>query len=98
MHSKRRYKICNTNRDISKLPEISRAVRRVKLRLTILKYHSWYLCQISLQIMLLPILILVYIPLWESILRNLAFRVFKKLFETLIYKSRKKTPLSRGYQ
>ena len=27
----------------------------MKLRLTILKYHSWYLCQISLQIMLLPI-------------------------------------------
>ena len=25
-------------------------------RITILKYHSWYLCQISLQIMLLPIL------------------------------------------
>ena len=25
--------------------------------LTILKYHSWYLCQVSLQIMLLPILI-----------------------------------------
>ena len=23
--------------------------------MTILKYHSWYLCQISLQIMLLPI-------------------------------------------
>jgi len=30
----------------------------VKLRITILKYHSWYLCQISLQIMLFPILIL----------------------------------------
>ena len=29
----------------------------VKLRITILKYQSWYLCQISLQIMLLPILI-----------------------------------------
>ena len=27
----------------------------MKLRKTILKYHSWYLCQISLQIMLLPI-------------------------------------------
>ena len=27
----------------------------MKLRITILKYHSWYLCQISLQIMLLPI-------------------------------------------
>ena len=31
---------------------ISRAVRRVKFE-TILKYHEWYLCQISLQIMLL---------------------------------------------
>jgi len=29
----------------------------VKLRITILKYHSWYLCQISLQIVLLPVLI-----------------------------------------
>ena len=27
------------------------------LRITILKYQSWYLCQISLQVMLLPILI-----------------------------------------
>ena len=27
----------------------------MKLRITILKYHLWYLCQISLQIMLLPI-------------------------------------------
>ena len=27
------------------------------LHMTISKYHSWYLCQISLQIMLLPILI-----------------------------------------
>ena len=32
----------NTTCDISKLSQI-------------LKYHSWYLCQISLQIMLLPI-------------------------------------------
>ena len=29
----------------------------MKLRITISKYHSWHLCQISLQIMLLPILI-----------------------------------------
>ena len=32
----------------------------MKLRVTILKYHSWYLCQISLQIMLLPIQILTH--------------------------------------
>ena len=38
----------NTTGDISKSSQ---------LRITILKYHSWYLCQISLQIMLLPILI-----------------------------------------
>ena len=31
----------------------------MKLRITILKYHSWYLCQISLQIMLLSILIII---------------------------------------
>ena len=37
----------NTTSDISKLLyEISRAVRRVKFE-TILKYHEWYLCQIS---------------------------------------------------
>ena len=35
----------NTTRDIWKLPQIS-------------KYHSWYLCQVSLQIMLLPIQII----------------------------------------
>ena len=45
----------NTARDISKLSQISHAYRLVKLRITILKYHSWYLCQISLQIILLPI-------------------------------------------
>ena len=38
----------NTTRDISKSS-------RIKLGITILKYHSWYLWQISLQIMLLPI-------------------------------------------
>ena len=54
----------NTTRDISKLSQISLAWRRVKLRITILKYHLWYLCQISLQIMLLPILIwLASVPL-----------------------------------
>ena len=43
----------NTTNDISKLLYvISRAVRQVKFE-TILKYHEWYLCQISLQIMLL---------------------------------------------
>ena len=45
----------NTTCDISKLSQISLAQQLVKLRITILKYHSWYLCQISLQIMLLPI-------------------------------------------
>ena len=32
-----------------------RSFPQVTLRTTILKYHSWYLCQISLQIMLLRI-------------------------------------------
>ena len=37
----------NTMSDISKLLHvISQAVRRVKFE-TILKYHEWYLCQIS---------------------------------------------------
>ena len=47
----------NTTHDISKLSQISLALRLVKLRITILKYHLWYLCQISLLIILLPILI-----------------------------------------
>ena len=41
----------NTTRDISKLSQIS----LVQLSKTILKYHSWYLCQISVLTMLLPI-------------------------------------------
>ena len=48
----------NTTHDISKLSQISLAYRLVKLRITILKYHSWYFCQIPLLIMLLPIQII----------------------------------------
>ena len=48
----------NTTHDILKLSQISLAKRLVELRITILRYPSWYLCQISLQIMLLPIQIL----------------------------------------
>ena len=60
----------NTTRDISKLSQISLAYRLVKLRTTISKYHLWYLGQISLQIMLLPILICNFTPeitklLWQ---------------------------------
>ena len=48
----------HTTRDISKLSQISLAIL-LQVRITILKYHSWYVCQISyLQIMRLPILIL----------------------------------------
>ena len=36
----------------------------MKFRTTILKYHLWYLCQISLQIMLLPILVNWITPLY----------------------------------
>ena len=44
----------NTTSDIPKLLYIiSRAVRQVKCG-TILKYHKWDLCQMSLQMMLLP--------------------------------------------
>ena len=39
----------NTTGDISKFSPISLAKPLVKLRITILKYHSWYLWQISLQ-------------------------------------------------
>ena len=48
----------NTTRDTLKLSHISPAWRLVKL--TILKYHLWYLCQISPQIMLLPLLTIYY--------------------------------------
>ena len=48
----------NTTCDISKLSQISLAYWLVKLRITISKYHSWYLCQISRTIMLLHILII----------------------------------------
>ena len=48
----------NTTRDTLKLSHISPAWRLVKL--TILKYHLWYLCQISPQIMLLPSLTIYY--------------------------------------
>ena len=48
----------HTTRDISKLSQISLAIL-LQVRITILKYHSWYVCQISyLLIMRLPILIL----------------------------------------
>ena len=48
----------DTTCDISKLSQISLAYWLVKLRITTSKYHSWYLCQISRTIMLLPILII----------------------------------------
>ena len=77
----------NTTPDITKLSQISLAYRLVKLRVTILKYHSWYLCQISLQIMLLPIPILPRFQLVELfyyenifIMKNLAD--FRKTVET----------------
>ena len=46
--------------------------REIAYNNIILKYHSWYLCQISLLIMLLPILILIYThnthnPHWRKI-------------------------------
>ena len=57
----------NTTRYISKLSQISLAYRLEKLRITILKYHSWYLCQIPLLTMPLPKLILfVYKLMSES--------------------------------
>ena len=51
----------NTTSDISKLFYIiSRAIRRVKFE-AILKYHKWYLCQVSHKFMLL----IVYTTTWE---------------------------------
>ena len=61
----------NTTRNILKLSQISVAWRFVKLRLTILKYHSWYLCQISLLIMLLPILTSVNLKKADMASRNI---------------------------
>ena len=45
----------NATRDISKLSQITLAQQLVKWHITISKYRSWYLRQISLQIMLLPV-------------------------------------------
>ena len=42
----------------------------MKLRITILKYHSWYLCHISLLIMLLPIQICFWSKLYYKFTRE----------------------------
>ena len=77
----------NTTRNISKLSQISLAYRLVKLSVTILKYHSWYLCQISLQIMLLPILILLYEKLLQfDWLRAVVFQLNLKYLHVKITK------------
>ena len=47
----------NTTHDICKFFQISLTQQLVKLCIAISKYHLCYLCQISPQIMLLPILI-----------------------------------------
>ena len=52
-----------------------------KLRITILKHHSWYLCQISLQIMLLPILIF----LFQLFLLTVAFFNFFQALRVLLF-------------
>ena len=63
----------NTTRDISKLsPQISLAFFPV---ITISKYHSWYLCQISLQIMPLPVLL---DCTWEFIFLSYLWTISKK--------------------
>ena len=56
---------------------------RAVVHITILKYHLWYLCQITLQIMLLPILIqtensvvshfFIFIPTANAICHTLFF-------------------------
>ena len=43
----------------------------LKLRITISKYHSWYLCQISLQIMILPVLLLLLLLLLHTYIHKL---------------------------
>ena len=61
----------NATCDISKLSQISLALRLLKLRITIIsKYHSWYLCQISLQIMLLPILTIINFQSLHAVTRK----------------------------
>ena len=62
----------NTTSDISKLSQISlHSLSLVKLRITISKYHSWYLCQIWLQIMLLPILKSAFCYITVGMIRHL---------------------------
>ena len=66
----------NTTSDISKLFYIiSRAVRRVKFE-AILKYHKWYLCQISRTIHAINCL---YYNLRNSVIQHHVF-IFAELF------------------
>ena len=66
----------NTTSDISKLFYIiSRAVRRVKFE-AILKYHKWYLCQISRTIHAINCL---YYNLRNSVIQRHVF-IFAELF------------------
>ena len=61
----------NTTCDISKLSQISLALQLLKLRITIIsKYYLWYLCQISLQIMLLPILTIINFQSLQAVTRK----------------------------
>ena len=84
----------NTTCDISRLSQISLAKRLVKLRITISKYHLWYLCQILLQIMPLPIPTIYNINIavgivflnWEGQILN-AFRMTGKNFPEVLKNS-----------
>ena len=66
----------------------------MKLRITISKYHSWYLCQISLQIMLLPIPIRSRCWIWIHTSRGCPVGVCLKLYFMLARRFLRKSSCS----
>ena len=78
----------------------------MKLRITILKYHLWYLCQISLQIMLLPIQmsLVVFMPnittnhaisyTKTGYFKDSIFKRWSKLFKNCLKDNYSKLPVS----
>ena len=81
----------NTTSDISKLLHvISRAVRRVKFE-TILKYHEWYLCQISRTNHAIN-----YTKTGYFI--DLIFQRYSKLFKNCLKDNYSKLPVSKNLQ
>ena len=69
-----------------------------ELRITILKYHSWYLCQISQQIMLLPTLIFLLLDSgFEYMSNKIPNEIPKYLYRRFNTKKKCSTEVNRMY-